>query len=137
MKYIHAVDVEWGDCDPARIVFHPNFFSWMDAAAHKLFDAAGFSFQRFLQDYGVPGVPLAQVHADFRTPAVVGDKLAVTCHVSEFRTTSFTVTHVITRGDTLIAEGWQKRVWCEVDPDNLAKLKPAPIPAEFREALEG
>ena len=33
--------VEFGDCDPAGIVFYPNFLRWMDAAALHFFRAAG------------------------------------------------------------------------------------------------
>ena len=28
--HIHHVDVYFGDCDPAGIVFFPNFSRWMD-----------------------------------------------------------------------------------------------------------
>ncbi len=34
----HAVQVLWGDCDPANIVFRPNYFAWFDAdsrASHR------------------------------------------------------------------------------------------------------
>jgi 4-hydroxybenzoyl-CoA thioesterase len=30
---VHQVRVEFGDCDPARIVWFPNFFRWIDAAS--------------------------------------------------------------------------------------------------------
>ena len=40
---VHTTEftVEFGDCDPARIVFYPNFFRWMDSAARHYFEAAG------------------------------------------------------------------------------------------------
>ena len=31
--------VEWGDCDPAGIVFNPRFFEWFDAATAGIFTA--------------------------------------------------------------------------------------------------
>ena len=35
--------VEWGDCDPAGIIFYPTYYRWMDAASWHLFalDDAG------------------------------------------------------------------------------------------------
>ena len=30
---LFTVDVHFGDCDPAGIVFFPNFSRWMDAAS--------------------------------------------------------------------------------------------------------
>ncbi len=35
------ITVEWGDCDPAGIVFYPNYFRWFNQGAHALFGAAG------------------------------------------------------------------------------------------------
>ena len=32
--------VEWGDCDPAGIVFNPRCFEWFDAASAALFSRA-------------------------------------------------------------------------------------------------
>ena len=44
----YSVVVEWGDCDPAKIVFYPNFFRWMDAASWAFFAANGLSAQEVL-----------------------------------------------------------------------------------------
>ncbi len=135
MKYVHNVEVMWADCDPARIVFHTHFLRWMDDAANKLFDKAAYGGERLLTEFGVPGVPLVSVHADFRAAAKLGDCLQIECYVSEFGTKSFTVTHNIRNGDVLIAEGWQKRVWCQADPDDAGKLTTFPVPDEFKQAL--
>ena len=37
----HDVTVEWGDCDPAGIVYYPSYFRWCDQASHRLLLAAG------------------------------------------------------------------------------------------------
>jgi len=39
--FAYEFDVSWGDCDPARIVFYPRYFQWIDARSHKLMAAAG------------------------------------------------------------------------------------------------
>ena len=36
---IYGVDEQFGDCDPAGIVFFPNYSRWMDAASHHYFTA--------------------------------------------------------------------------------------------------
>jgi hypothetical protein len=33
--------VEFGDCDPAGIVFYPNYFRWMDVGTRRFFAACG------------------------------------------------------------------------------------------------
>src|SRR4051794_30130369 len=37
----HAIEVGWGDCDPARIVFFPRYFEWFEICTTALFRAAG------------------------------------------------------------------------------------------------
>jgi 4-hydroxybenzoyl-CoA thioesterase len=32
----HEVAVEWGDCDPAGIVYYPAYFRWCDQATYRL-----------------------------------------------------------------------------------------------------
>ena len=38
---IYTVRVEFGDCDPAGIVWFPNFFRWIDAASRHFFAEHG------------------------------------------------------------------------------------------------
>ena len=33
--------VEFGDCDPAGIVFYPNYFRWMDVGTRRFFASCG------------------------------------------------------------------------------------------------
>ena len=33
LRHTTRFTVEFGDCDPAQIVFYPNYFRWMDAAS--------------------------------------------------------------------------------------------------------
>ena len=37
-----TIRIEWGDCDPAGIVFYPRYLEWFDACTLALFQAAGF-----------------------------------------------------------------------------------------------
>ena len=34
------IRVQWGDCDPAGIVFYPRYFEWFDAGTILLFEKA-------------------------------------------------------------------------------------------------
>ena len=35
---LRTVRVQWGDCDPAGIVFYPRYFEWFDACTILLFE---------------------------------------------------------------------------------------------------
>lgn len=134
MKHVHTVTVMWPDCDPARIVFHGNYFRWMDDAANMLFEEAGFGCKRMLDEFGIPGAPLVSAHGDFTSVAMLGDVIDIECYVSEFGNSSFTMTFVLRCGERVVAEGYQKRVWCKSDPDT-GRLKTFRIPDDFRDAL--
>jgi acyl-CoA thioesterase FadM len=36
-------DVTWGDCDPAGIIFYPNYFRWIDSGTWNLFFTVGLT----------------------------------------------------------------------------------------------
>jgi hypothetical protein len=71
MSFLHTTEfsVEFGDCDPAGIVFYPNFFRWMDAASRHFFTAAGVLPWRELEARdGILGTPLVDASAHFERP---------------------------------------------------------------------
>lgn len=125
----------WGDCDAAGIVFYPNYYRWMDEATFLLFDSVGLGWNALKARYGAPGTPLVSTHMDYRAPSRFADRLAVECRVSAWGRSSFTVSHRFTRGEAPVAEGWEKRVWVRVDPDDPAKFAAGPIPDEVRAAF--
>lgn len=131
----HRVHVLWPDCDPAGIVFYGNYYRWMDDATHYLFLKIGIPFDVMKQKYGTPGVPLVSSHADYRRPAAFRDTLAIQSFFSQCGRSSFTVAHTFRRGEDVILEGWEKRVWCRVDPADPTRIEAVPIPAEVRRAM--
>ena len=48
-----TIRIEWGDCDPAGIVFYPQYFKWFDAAAAALDAAAGFPRADLVERQGI------------------------------------------------------------------------------------
>jgi len=53
--FVHRRDVQiqWGDCDPANIVFYPRYFEMFDASTAIMFEAAGYSKQDIIRKYGL------------------------------------------------------------------------------------
>jgi len=131
----HAVRVEWGDCDPAGIVFYPNYYRWMDQATLHLFDAINLGWSALREKYGAPGLPLISTHADYKSPGYFGDLLDVDVTVSELGTKSLTVTHIISRNDIVLVEGWEKRIWSRGDPAGGRGITPVAIPDDVRALL--
>ena len=137
MRNTIRIEIEWGDCDPAEIVYYPNYFRWFNFGAHKLFDAVGLPFARLIKDYNVLGVPLLDVQATFRAPSRFGDILMVTSQIGEWRNKSFVVNHEIYRDDTLCVEGREIRAWVAKDDTRPGGIRALPVPAEIKRRFAG
>jgi 4-hydroxybenzoyl-CoA thioesterase len=131
----YEVAVEFGDCDPARIVYFPNFFRWIDAASRHYFVRCGVpSWEETETTHGIIGTPIVDTKARFLRPATYGDRLTVDTTVSEWRSRSFAMTHVIRRGDDIIVEATEVRVFAKRVAGERTKIEAAPIP-DFVRAL--
>jgi 4-hydroxybenzoyl-CoA thioesterase len=130
---VYGIDVQFGDCDPAGIVFFPNYSRWMDAASHHYFVACGLPPWREMVDLpGCVGPPLLEIHTRFLTSATYGERLDVHTRVEEWRGKVFIQTHRLVRGEELICEGRATRALCV--RDNSGRLKAVPVPDFIRAA---
>jgi 4-hydroxybenzoyl-CoA thioesterase len=133
---IRKILVEWGDCDPAGIVYYPRYFEWFDASTAALFAAAGVSNGVMHKAYKILGIPMVDTRAKFFIPSRFEDELVVESTVLEFRRSSFDVYHRILKNGMLAVEGFETRVWTIRDSDNPDILKSQPIPAEVIASFE-
>jgi 4-hydroxybenzoyl-CoA thioesterase len=132
-KEIH---VEWGDCDPAGIVYFPRFFEYFDACTNALFEKAGFRKAEMLKQYGLVGIPLVEAAAQFYAPASFGDTVTVESRIVEWGQSSFRVEHRLYKGSLLGAEGREKRVWTVRDAKSAKGMRGETIPAEVKTRFE-
>ncbi len=134
---IHEVTVEWGDCDPAGIVYYPAYFRWCDQSTYRLFLKAGLTRDDTRGGQWKEGTPLVAAECSFRRASQAGEKLVVETHISRFGRSSFTISHVFRDGSGAIAaEGKETRIWARKDGD-ARSLKSVPIPEEVRRRLAG
>lgn len=132
---IFTVQVQFGDCDPAGIVFFPNFSRWMDAASHHYFRACGLPPWREMKELpGSVGAPLLEIHTKFHVPATYGETIEVHTTVEEWRGKVFVQRHRVMRGDTLLCEGRETRALCV--KDDTGRLKAVPVPDFIRQACD-
>ena len=130
------IRVQWGDCDPAGIVYYPRYFEWLDASSILLFEkATGMTKIRMLEKYNGAGLALLEARAVFKVASQYGDDIQVETRVTEFRRSSFFVRHTVKKGDVLALEGFETRLWTTRDPADPKRLKSAPIPDEIRAAF--
>jgi YbgC/YbaW family acyl-CoA thioester hydrolase len=133
----HEVTVEWGDCDPAGIVYYPAYFRWCDQATYRLFLTAGLTRDDMSGGQWKEGTPLVAAECSFRRASQTGEKLVVESRVSRFGRSSFTVAHVFRDASgEVAAEGSETRIWARKEGD-ARTLKAVPMPAHVRTRLEG
>lgn len=123
--------IEWGQCDPAGIVFNCRFFEMFDASSWLLFEhALGVKAHKLGETFGIIGIALVDARANFLKPAKFGDEVEITSRISEFRRSSFDVEHRLTVGGELAVDGRESRVWAVRDQADPDKIKAAAIPPE-------
>src|SRR3954463_8425521 len=127
----HACRVEWGDCDPAGIIFYPTYFRWMDAAAWALLEGAGYDAKRMREEQ--LAMPLVSAHCDFLAPALQGDRCEVRSRITRFGGKSFVIAHDIARGDgDVLAKGSETRVWGRFSAGPGTPMKGETIPEALK-----
>ncbi len=87
--------------------------------------------------HGIIGTPLVDVQARFVRPATYGDRLAVQTSVSEWRNRSFVMRHVITRGDDVLVEATEVRIFARRVQGERYRIEAVAIPEFVREACNG
>ena len=123
--------VEWGHCDPAGIVFYPNFFIFFDAGAWNLFIAAGLELKTLRERYGANGFPVVDTRAEFRHPCRQMDKLTLTTTMDAIYSKTFIMSHELYNDGVLAVRGKEVRVLGMAHPDDPEKLKAGAIPKEL------
>jgi 4-hydroxybenzoyl-CoA thioesterase len=121
--------VEFGHCDPTRMVTPKHLFEYFDNGTWSLFEAAlGVARREFLDVFGI--LPLVDVRLDCRKTVRFGDEIEIASRVAEFRRSSFDVEHRVLSGGELAVLGGETRVWAVRNKDNPEKISARPLPDE-------
>lgn len=130
--------IEWGECDPAGIVFYPRYFQMFDHSTTMLISAAsGLTKFKLIETYDFVGYPMVDTRATFSIPTKFGDEIVIESTFSKLGTSSFDVLHRILKDGKLAVEGFETRVWVGRDPDDLTKIKAKPIPDDLMARFRG
>ena len=137
-RHIHRLRVAFVDCDPAQIVHFSNYFRWFDTASREFFTACGVPGWRDTErESGIIGTPLVDAQASFRSPATYGEDIEIESWVESWGGRSFTMRHVARRGDTVLAEGREVRVFAVRESVDPPVIRAVAVPADIRALCEG
>jgi 4-hydroxybenzoyl-CoA thioesterase len=131
---ITRVEIQFGDCDPAGIVYYPNYFRFFDNATAGLLSAAFAMHKRnWLEHYGIAGIPMVDTGARFIKPSRFGDVVEIRSEIAELGRSSFSVKHTLLRDGETAIEAHEKRVWAVRDEQG--GIRSAPLPDDVRQLL--
>ena len=123
--------VQWGDCDPAGIIWYPTYDRWMDAASWAMFSQVGFTAQRMRAE----NVSLPLVHSEcrFERSPTYGDTCTVLSGIAHWGSKSFSVRHLFMAADGgTLARGQETRVWCRHENGPGSPLRGVVIPDSLK-----
>ena len=73
-----ALRIRFAHCDPAGIVFFPNFNRWMDQSSLHFFVSCGIPpWRELVKTRGIIGTPLLEIHTRFVKSATYGEVLEI------------------------------------------------------------
>lgn len=135
--HVHRVEVRFGDCDPAGIVYFPRFFHLFHEAMETWFSARlGVAYAGLIVGRKL-GFPAVHTEADFKVPCALGETIAVELRVARLGTSSIGLEYVV-RGsaDDVRLTGASTCVVMDLDPDSPGFRRAVAIPADLRGRIE-
>jgi 4-hydroxybenzoyl-CoA thioesterase len=127
-----TVRIEWGDCDPAGIVFYPRYFAMFDHSTTLMIERTlGMSKHQLQETHAFAGYPVVETRSRFLQPSRFGDDVVIETSLTAVRRSSFDITHRLSRDGTLAVEGFETRVWAVHDPARPGRFKAEPIPPQL------
>lgn len=88
MAITTTIDVQFGDCDPAGIVYYPTLFHYCHVAFERAWgDSLGMPYSRLIERERL-GYPTVHVETDFLSPARYGDCVTFRVWISKVGTSS-------------------------------------------------
>jgi 4-hydroxybenzoyl-CoA thioesterase len=134
--------IEFGDCDPAGIVYFPRYLEWFDAALQNHFRQAGLAKASIIEKYGFVAFPMVDLKVTYSLPSTFHEEVVIETAIVEMRRSSFVTRHRLLRndgkgGESVAVEAMETRVWAGRHPEDPARFQGVPIPDEVRQIVAG
>lgn len=125
--------IRFSDCDPAGIVFYPQYFVLFNGAMEDWVDALGVGFENLVAKRRI-GLPSVRIEADFQAVSRMGDRVQLVLDVERVGEKSITLAWRCISADDGEVRMAMKQV---VVTTSLDTHKAVPVPADLRAAIAG
>src|SRR6185503_10860903 len=131
MDFSTRITVNFGDTDPAGLVYFPNIFHYCHIAMERFFEeVCGVSYSKLTGEKQV-GFPTAKIDGEFTTPLRYGDVIDIEIAVSEIGNKSLSLTYEIRNREGVVCA----QVSQVVVALDLSKHASIAIPDSIRQSL--
>ena len=137
LEYRTTFRVSWGHCDPAEIIYYPNYFEWFDQCFHGLLAVAGLDQRKLREEFRIAGTGAVNASGQFVSAVTYGDVLETTTYIEAWTERSFTVHHRFETSGRLVVEGREVRLFLARTGKTEADIEAIPIPAAFKTRMCG
>ncbi|HEX6732095.1 MAG TPA: thioesterase family protein [Pyrinomonadaceae bacterium] len=130
MSFSTQLTINFGDTDPAALVYFPNIFHYCHIVMERFFhERCGVPYSTLIHEKRL-GFPTVQVQAEFKSAIRYGDLIGVELTVAKVGTKSLSLSYKLTREDVVCAEVSQVVVAMDLDSHRSVE-----IPDFLREVL--
>lgn len=129
MKFTAHKMIQFSNCDPAGIVFYPQFFYILSETKEDFLIRIGHPQHHYINKLR-KGWPMVRLETDFKRPSRYGDQIDVDIEVFKLGRTSLGLKYTI-RGD----DGERLVAHSTIVLTHLDTGKTLPIPDDLRDAL--
>ncbi|MBO6775396.1 MAG: acyl-CoA thioesterase [Marinibacterium sp.] len=107
--FVLDVPISFGHCDPAGIVFYPNYYRWFDRCYHTFLHEKAGGHSLVCEKLGAKGTGLIDTGAKFPSPATEGDLLRLEMTLVEWGSRTLRIEYVGYVSDRRVVEGFELR----------------------------
>ena len=127
---VHARVIRFSDCDPAGMVFFPQYFVMLNAVVEDwVTQALGVNYAQLIATRRI-GLPTVALQSEFRAPSRMGDAVEFRLALERLGHRSLTLRVDCMRGSTCCVQIRQTLV-----TTSLANDKAVEIPQDLREGI--
>ena len=129
VEFRYPIRVIFGDTDQMGVVYYGNYMRYFEGSRAALLRDYGFSNTALIR-WGV-GFPVAEAHANYKSPAFYEDELDVVVWIGEKRLASLRFDYRIERDGVALAIGYTRHACTRIDGG-----RPTRIPSELADAID-
>ena len=128
IKHSCEIVITFGDCDPAGIVFYPNFYRFIDRTFHDWLRQWG-SHNKLAESVDSLALGLIDCGATFHHVVRDGDVLRVNLFITEWRRKTFKVEYEAYVNDVLCLTAYEVRGLFQIVEDKIKAGEVSPLKA--------